>query len=82
MAYGLLPNKKQTTYRKFFKLLKKHVPNSPETFNIDFEKAAMNAALKVFTVFKRISLFCKTRLLTIYIYKNCVYVCIYIIIFD
>ena len=48
MAYGLLPNKKQTTYHKFFKLLKKHVPNSPETFNMDFEKAAMNAAWKVF----------------------------------
>jgi hypothetical protein len=57
MAYGLLPNKKETTYKKFFKMLKKIVPNAPETFNMDFEKAANNAARKIFKCFIHLCFF-------------------------
>ena len=53
MVYGFLPNKKQTTYKKFFNMIKKsmlvlNVSNTCETFNFDLEKAAMNAAHQVF----------------------------------
>ena len=48
LAYGLLPNKKQATYKKFFKMVKHNLKNKVETFNMDFEKAAMNAAEKTF----------------------------------
>jgi hypothetical protein len=48
MVYGLLPNKKQTTYKKFFKMVNHNLKNKVSTFNMDFEKATMNAALKVF----------------------------------
>lgn len=49
VLYGLLPNKKGTTYKKFFKII--HVDlsvPSPNSINCDFELAAINAAKKVF----------------------------------
>jgi hypothetical protein len=48
MLYALLPNKKQTTYKKFFKMVKSSVTKSPLSINIDYEKAVMNAASLVF----------------------------------
>ena len=48
MAYGLLPNKKQTTYKKFFKMVNHNLKNKVSTFNMDFEKATMNAAIAIF----------------------------------
>jgi hypothetical protein len=48
---------KETTYKKFFKMLKKFVPNAPETFNMDFEIAANNAARKIFKIFIHLCFF-------------------------
>ena len=53
MVYGFLPSKKQTTYKIFFKMIKKsmqalNLSHTCETFNCDFEKAEMNAAHQVF----------------------------------
>ena len=48
MAYGLLPNKKQATYKKLFKMIKSQIKVMPYSVNCDFEKAAINAVIKVF----------------------------------
>lgn len=48
LVYGILPDKKQNTYVKFLRLIKKHVTNNPRFVNCDFEKAAINAFKKVF----------------------------------
>ncbi|CAF0985761.1 unnamed protein product [Brachionus calyciflorus] len=47
-VYALLPNKKKVTYRKLFKMVKSNLNNSPNSINMDFEKAAMNAAQEIF----------------------------------
>ena len=48
LAYALLPNKNQVTYKKVFKMIKSYLKILPESINMDFEKAAMNAAKLVF----------------------------------
>lgn len=53
LVYFLLPNKKQTTYEKAFKLLKKvakdhKVTLDPSVILTDFETAEINAATRVF----------------------------------
>jgi hypothetical protein len=37
LAFGLLPNKTQKTYLKFFSLLKKRLTSYPNSINVDFE---------------------------------------------
>ncbi|CAF0945070.1 unnamed protein product [Brachionus calyciflorus] len=44
MLYGFLPNKKQLTYKKFFKKVKELGNVVPNSINLDFELAAINAA--------------------------------------
>jgi hypothetical protein len=48
MLYALLPNKKQTTYKKLFRLISKHLTKNPTSINCDFEIAAINALKLVF----------------------------------
>ena len=48
MVYFLLPNKKQKTYNKMFKMLSEYLKNEPKTISCDFEKAAINAIKLVF----------------------------------
>ncbi|RNA32767.1 hypothetical protein BpHYR1_049728 [Brachionus plicatilis] len=48
MMYALLPNKKQLTYKKMFKMVKSLVQKSPSSINVDFELAAINAIKAVF----------------------------------
>lgn len=48
MLYALLPNKKQTTYKKLFRLISKHLTKFPVSINCDFEIAAINALKLVF----------------------------------
>lgn len=48
MLYALLPNKKQTTYKKLFKMILKLITKKPNSVNCDFELAAINAARLVF----------------------------------
>ena len=43
MIYGLLPNKSQATYRKFFKMIKDVIKIEPLAIHMDFEKAVMNS---------------------------------------
>lgn len=47
-VYAMLPNKKQTTYNKMFKMVKSFITNDPKSINMDFEKAAMNSAQMIF----------------------------------
>ena len=47
MIYALLPNKLETTYIKLFKMIKSYLKHQPESVNIDFEKAVINAVEKV-----------------------------------
>ncbi|CAF0828461.1 unnamed protein product [Brachionus calyciflorus] len=49
MVYILLPNKKQATYKKAFKLVSKSLSILPSSINMDFEIAAINAAKSVFS---------------------------------
>jgi hypothetical protein len=48
LAFGLLPNKKQKIYVKFFSLNKKHLNAYPNSINVDFEREVFNAVSKVF----------------------------------
>ncbi|CAF0740712.1 unnamed protein product [Brachionus calyciflorus] len=49
MLYSLLPNKKESTYKKLFQIIKNDLKVSvPDSINCDFEMAAINAAKKVF----------------------------------
>ncbi|RNA38784.1 hypothetical protein BpHYR1_049580 [Brachionus plicatilis] len=48
LVYGILPDKKETIYVKFLRLVKKHLSINPKFVNCDFEKAAINAFQKVF----------------------------------
>ena len=48
LAFGLLPNKTQRTYLKFFSMLKKRLTSNPNSINVDFEKAVFNAVQKTF----------------------------------
>ena len=41
LAFGLLPNKKQKIYVKFFSLNKKHLNAYPNSINVDFERAVL-----------------------------------------
>ena len=43
MIYGLLSNKTQKTYVKFFKMIKDVIKVYPNAININFEKAVMNS---------------------------------------
>ncbi|RNA13100.1 hypothetical protein BpHYR1_006663 [Brachionus plicatilis] len=47
-VYVMLPNKRKSTYKKLFKMLKSYLVNSPKSINMDFEKAAMTAAQEIF----------------------------------
>jgi hypothetical protein len=51
MVYGLLPNKNQATYTKFFKMIKDVIKVLPLAIHIDFEKAVMNTVNLVFKCF-------------------------------
>ncbi|CAF0877868.1 unnamed protein product, partial [Brachionus calyciflorus] len=46
--FVMLPNKKQSTYKKMFKMIKSYINKPPKSINMDFEKAAINAAVLVF----------------------------------
>ena len=46
VLYALLPNKKQCTYKKFFRMVKSSDAKSPLSINIDYEKAVMNAGFR------------------------------------
>ena len=48
LLYSLLPNKKQETYEKLFRIVQQHVQRKPTFITIDFEKAAENAFAIVF----------------------------------
>ena len=48
MLYALLPNKKQSTYKKLFKMIKNLITSNPVSVNCDFEIAAINALKLVF----------------------------------
>jgi hypothetical protein len=48
MVYGLLPNKTQKTYKKFFKMIKDVIKVLPLAVHMDFEKAVMNAVTLLF----------------------------------
>ena len=48
MLYALLPNKKQVTYKKLFRVINELVTISPNSINLDFEIAAINAIKIVF----------------------------------
>ncbi|XP_064649980.1 uncharacterized protein LOC135501673 [Lineus longissimus] len=47
--YALLPNKTQETYARLFTTIRQLIPNAnPETFLMDMERAASNAASEIF----------------------------------
>ncbi|RNA32248.1 hypothetical protein BpHYR1_049995 [Brachionus plicatilis] len=48
LVYAMLPNKKQTTYSKFFRTIKSLINKDPKSVNVDFEKAVFNALSSVF----------------------------------
>ena len=48
MLYALLPNKKQTTYKKLFRMIDNLISKRSKSVNCDFELAAINAAKLVF----------------------------------
>ena len=53
LVYGLLPNKQQATYQRFFTLIQsaaddKHIPLTPTTVMMDYETAAWQAVRSVF----------------------------------
>jgi hypothetical protein len=48
MRYSLLPNNEQKTYERMFKLIKSELTRDPATLSVDYEKATINAAQKVF----------------------------------
>lgn len=48
IIYGLLPNKSQDTYTRFFKLIKENLGVVIENYKCDYEIAAMNAIQSVF----------------------------------
>ncbi|CAF1060993.1 unnamed protein product [Brachionus calyciflorus] len=48
MLYTLLPKKKQVTYKKLFRVINELVTISPNSINLDFEIAAINAIKIVF----------------------------------
>ena len=48
MVYGLLPNKTQDTYTKFFRKIDTSIKVKPLSINVDFEKAVFNAIKEVF----------------------------------
>lgn len=50
VVYALLPDRKQNTYFRLFRLLKDKMPQfNPQEFHIDFETAAINALTTVFS---------------------------------
>ncbi|XP_052794562.1 uncharacterized protein LOC128227768 [Mya arenaria] len=55
LVYGLLPNKQERTYTRFFNLIKdfateNNIPLSPDTVMMDFETAAWRAVSGIFDV--------------------------------
>ncbi|RMZ96587.1 hypothetical protein BpHYR1_017597 [Brachionus plicatilis] len=48
MLYALLPNKKQTTYKKLFRVVLGLGVSVPNSMNVDFEMAAINAIKLIF----------------------------------
>jgi hypothetical protein len=48
VVYGLLPNKTQKTYKKFFKMVKDVIEVLPLAIHMDFEKAVMNVVTLLF----------------------------------
>ncbi|RNA35677.1 hypothetical protein BpHYR1_024196 [Brachionus plicatilis] len=48
LVYALLPNKKQSSYTKLFRLIKSFTTKEPKTINVDFEKAVFNSVKTVF----------------------------------
>ncbi|RNA04161.1 hypothetical protein BpHYR1_007434 [Brachionus plicatilis] len=46
--FAMLANKKQSTYKKMFKMIESDIENKPKSINMDFEQAAINAGIIYF----------------------------------